>query len=156
LFAIDSSTGQIRLTAAGAAFIDFEATTKSYMLTVNASDGLPAHDQTETVVINLTNVNEPPVLTVGSNGCLWENAAAGAITGAVVTATDPEGDPITFSLSDPSFAIDSNGQISVTAAGLLDFEVFGTPYILQVTASDGLAATTETVKIILGDVAPVF
>ena len=118
LFAIDSSTGQIRLTAAGAAAIDYKSATKSYVLTVKASDGLAAHDQTTTVTVNLTNENDnAPVLTVENASVnLSETAAAGAIAGADANATDADNDTVTFSLvgapvdgsSNALFAIDSS------------------------------------------------
>ncbi|MBV5304696.1 MAG: Ig-like domain-containing protein, partial [Chlorobium sp.] len=85
-FSIDSSTGQISLTAAGAAAIDYESSTKSYALTVKASDGLTAHDQTATVTINLTNVNDnSPVFTSGATGSVAENAATSTVIYTAVT-----------------------------------------------------------------------
>ena len=70
LFAINSSTGEISLTAAGAAFIDYE-TTQSYTLTVKASDGLVANDQTKTVTVNVTDTTETaPSFTVSTGTTL--------------------------------------------------------------------------------------
>jgi hypothetical protein len=57
LFAIDSATGQISLTAAGAAFIDFESGARSYTLNIKASDG--ANDsRVRTITIQLTDVSD--------------------------------------------------------------------------------------------------
>ncbi|MEI6639368.1 MAG: cadherin domain-containing protein, partial [Chlorobium sp.] len=161
LFSIDSSTGQISLTAAGAAAIDFESSTKSYALTVKASDGLPAHDQTATVTVNLTNVNDnSPIWSVdnASSVSLAENAAASVISGAIVHATDADGNTVTYSLvnvpvnssSAPLFSIDSaTGQISLTAAGaaVIDYESSTKSYALTVKASDGLTAHDQAATV---------
>ncbi len=155
LFSIDSSSGQVSLTAAGAAAIDYESGTKSYSLTVQASDGLAAHNKTATVTVNLTNINDnSPVLTV-DNAILPENASAGPISGAVAHATDADGGTLTFSLVDPPtdgnnqplLSIDAaTGQISVTAAGaaVIDFEGAHNGGSLTVKVSDGLVAHDQT------------
>jgi Ca2+-binding RTX toxin-like protein len=155
LFTIDSDTGQIALTVAGAAFIDYE-TTPTYVLTVKASDGEVSHEQSATVTVNLTNVNDTlPVLTVdNAMVSLAENAAAGDVAGADADATDADGDIVTFSLvgapvdgsNNPLFAIDSDtGQISLTAAGAAFIDYETTPsYLLTVKASDGNVSHDQT------------
>ena len=85
---------------------------------MKASDGLAAHDQTDTVTINLINENDnAPVLTIDNDPVsLSETASAGAIAGADADATDADGDTVTFSLvgapvdgsSNPLFSIDSS------------------------------------------------
>ena len=54
LFAIDSATGEITLTAAGANTIDFESGVTSYTLGVQATDGFKI-SQEETFTININN-----------------------------------------------------------------------------------------------------
>ena len=161
LFSIDSSTGQISLTAAGAAAIDYESSTKSYTLTVKASDGLTAHDQTATVTVNLTNVNDnAPIWSVdnASSVSLAENAAAGVIGGAIAHATDADGNTVTYSLvnvpvnssSAPLFSINSStGQISLTVAGAaaIDYESSTKSYSLTLKASDGMVAHDQTATV---------
>jgi len=156
LFSIDSSSGQISLTAAGAAAIDYESSTKSYSLTVQASDGSASHHPTATVVVNLTNVNDnSPVFSVdNATLSLAENASAGAIEHAVAHATDADGDTVTYSLlnvptvnGNALFSIDSStGQVSLTAAGAtaIDYESSIKSYTLTVQASDGLTAHNKT------------
>ena len=174
LFCIDPSSGQISLTDAGAAAIDYESSTKSYTLTVKASDGLADHDQTTTVTVNLTNVNDnAPVLTVEHESVdLAENASSGEISGAKASAEDADGDTVAFSLldvptndgSEPLFCIDpSSGQISLTDAGAaaIDYESSTKSYTLTVKACDGLAdhdqTTTVTVNLTnVNDNPPVF
>ena len=59
-FAINANSGQI--TVANSAALDFE-TTPSFSLTVRATDnGVPVQFGTATVIVNLTNVNEAPVI----------------------------------------------------------------------------------------------
>ncbi|UCU92299.1 cadherin domain-containing protein [Hydrogenophaga taeniospiralis] len=58
LFEIDALTGKIRLTAAGAAVIDFESGTQHYNLTVRVSDGVDGHAQQRNVRVQLLNVSE--------------------------------------------------------------------------------------------------
>ncbi len=68
-----------------------------------------------------------------------ENATEGAAVGDPVTATDPEGDALTYSLGgqDAKFAIDeSTGQITVGKGAAFDYEEGRRTYVLVVTASD--------------------
>ena len=173
LFTIDASTGQISLTEAGAAAIDYESDTKSYTLTIKASDDLESHDKTSTVTIDLTNVNDnSPELSVDNSSVdLAENASLGEIVGAKASVTDADGDTVTFSLVDvPTkeaealFSIDSStGQISLTEAGaaVIDYESETKSYTLTVKASDGLAdhdqTSTVTVNLTnVNDNSPIF
>ncbi len=68
-FEIDSSTGQISTKTGVTHSFDFESATKSYSVTVNVSDSKDAAGDADTVIddtiavtINLTNVNEAPVI----------------------------------------------------------------------------------------------
>ena len=57
------------------------------------------------------------------NRSIEENSPEGAIVGEPVAATDPEDDPLTYSLSgSDSFSIDANGQITVASGANLDYE----------------------------------
>ncbi|WP_108326791.1 cadherin domain-containing protein [Limnohabitans sp. MMS-10A-192] len=164
LFEIDPTTGQISLTTAGAAFIDFEST-ESYTLDVEVTDGANTSTAVQ-VTVNLVNVNDnTPVATPPAAVDLAEDAAAGDIAGAVVTATDEDGtlNPLTFSLvnaptdglGNDLFAIDPvTGQISLTAEGAasIDYESADQSYTLDVEASDGTNASTTQVTINLTDV----
>ena len=68
-----------------------------------------------------------------------ENATGGDAVGDPVTATDPEGDALTYSLGgqDAKFSIDeSTGQITVGTGAAFDYEEGRRTYVLVVTASD--------------------
>ena len=70
-----------------------------------------------------------------------ENAAPDALVGDAITATDPDGDILTYSLSGidaSSFVIDgSTGQITVGSGTMLDYESGPTRYTVVVSVHDG-------------------
>ncbi|MGH8557960.1 MAG: cadherin domain-containing protein, partial [Methylococcales bacterium] len=137
-FAIDPSSGQI--TVASMAALDFE-TTPAFHLTVRATDnGVPARSGSATITINLTNVNDAPVVSVATFS-VAENSANGTPVGAV-TAIDADlpAQTLTYAITagntGNAFAIDpSSGQITVDTMAALDFET--TPaFHLTVRATD--------------------
>ena len=70
-----------------------------------------------------------------------ENTPPGSLVGDAITATDPDGDILTYSLSGTdasSFVIDgSTGQITVGSGTLLDYETGPTRYAVVVSVHDG-------------------
>ncbi|OUR75450.1 hypothetical protein A9Q83_18735 [Alphaproteobacteria bacterium 46_93_T64] len=82
-----------------------------------------------------------------------EDAAIGDVVGTV-SAVDPEGGALSFSLSDDAsglFTIDvTNGEIKV--GGGLDFET-ATSHSITVDVSDGTNVTQQTFNIAVGDIA---
>jgi hypothetical protein len=163
LFAIDAATGEVSFLASP----DFEAPADAggnnvYDLQITASDGVNTTDQT--VSITVTNVNDvTPVFTSGTPATFEENAA-GVVYAA--TATDAEGDTLSYSLSGADaalFAIDAaTGAVSFLAAP--DFEAPADAngdnvYDIVVRASDGVNASDQAVTVMVtnvNDVAPVF
>ena len=135
-FAINASSGAI--TVAGT--LDHE-TTPSYTLTVRASDG--SLSGTANFTVNVTDVNEAPMVTAQNAAfTVTENAANGTTVGTVA-ATDPENNRLTFSITSGNtgnaFAI--NGTGAITVAGTVDYETTQT-YTLTVRASDGSLSGT--------------
>ena len=140
-FDIDASSGQLRTKAA----LDYE-TKNSYSVTMSVSDGKDADgnademtDNTITVTILVSNVNEAPVfLSAPDSLTIREDTPVGGDIGAPFTATDGDNDTLTYSLDDTgaeSFDIDaSSGQLRTRVA--LDFEEGDTSYSLTVTAAD--------------------
>ena len=157
LFMIDAETGLVVYLGAGE---DYESGTRSYELTVRASDGGLHSDVT--VTVNVTDVAEAPAFAEASYAfSLAENADGGTISLALgrVTATDPENSTITYSIesgdSDGLFAIDpGTGALSYEGAGE-DYESGTTSYELRVRASDGGLHSDVTVTVNVTDVADV-
>ena len=73
-----------------------------------------------------------------------ENSPAGTPVGAPVTATDSDGDPLTYALSGASaFIIDAaSGQIRVADGAVLDYETT-TSYTVTVSVTDGKDANGQ-------------
>ena len=147
-FGILASTGQLRTSAP----LDHEAKSR-YTVTVTATNPSGA-DATVTVEIEVGDVNDAPVLSAvsGSGVFSFEENTAGAV--GVFTATDQDGDAMTWSLSGPGsdadlFSIDG-GVLSFLAAP--DFEARSDlqgrhVYELVVEAADHELAGTLDVQV---------
>ncbi len=140
-----SSDGTVTL----ASGLDYETAT-AYAITLTASDG--ANSVSETLTINVGDINEAPSLTNSlAASSFAENVATGT-TIATSSASDPEAGTITYSISgtgSENFAIDANGN--VTLASSLDYETT-TSYSLTITASDGTNSTQQTLSISVTDI----
>ncbi len=154
-FSIDTTTGVITTTTPTT--LDYEITTQ-YVLTVQADDGNGLQD-TAQITIDVTAVNDnTPVITSLNTASVAENTTA-VLT---VTATDADlpGDTLSYSLSSgvdqALFTIDlNNGTLSFITAP--DFENptdnnTDNIYNVDVSVSDGLNATTQSVAVTVTDV----
>ncbi len=162
-FAINASTGII--TVANSSLLDYETTT-SFTLEVRATDnGSPNQFDTKTITINLTNVPENTAPTVNAAGpfSVAENAANNTVVGTM-SATDPEGNAITWSITagntDNIFSINASGQIRVNSNTNLNYE-WDNQYVLTIRATDngfGALFGSRTVTINITDIneAPTF
>ena len=143
-FDIDTGSGQLKTNAA----LDYETKT-SYSVTITASDG--KKNDTITVTINVTDVNEAPVFAATNDTALTiaENTAAGTDIGTAFAASDEDNDTLTFSLGGTdagSYDIDTEtGQLKTKDA--LDYESNKNAYSVTVTASDGTLSDTISVTI---------
>ena len=147
-FDIVSSSGQLQTKAS----LDFE-TKRDYMVTVSVSDGENGTDSI-TVTINVLDVvdtNRVPVFQDGSATVrsIVENTSAGERIGSAVSATDPDNDSITYTLSGTdagNFTINATtGQLKTS--GSLDYETQPT-HNVTITATDSNEGTaTITVRI---------
>ncbi len=146
MFTIDPSTGEIKVAGA----LDHEATDR-YSVTVDVSDG--EHITQQTFTINVGDVNEAAHSVALDDNSVDENSAVGTVVGTV-TAEDPEGDTLSYSLSDDAggmFTIDpSTGEIKV--AGALDYESADS-YSVTVDVDDGTNVTQQNLTIDVGDLA---
>ncbi|RKU05536.1 hypothetical protein C6503_27085 [Candidatus Poribacteria bacterium] len=156
-FSIVSTSGQLQTRAA----LDHE-TDDSYSVTVSVSDGNGGTDSIP-VTISVSNVNEAPNFTEGSSATrsVAENTAAGENIGEPVTATDPENDTLTYTLSGTDAAsfsiISTTGQLQTRAA--LDYERLPNAYSVTVSASDdngGSDSITVTISVTDANDAPRF
>ena len=151
-FGIDSDTGQLKTSAA----LDFE-TKSSYTVTITASDS--SLTDTITVTINITDIDEnvanvAPSFAEGDSTrrSIYENAASGVNIGSPVSATDANGNTLSYSLGGTdgsSFSIVSTtGQLQTSAA--LDYDTKSS-YTVTITVSDGSLTDTITVTISITD-----
>ncbi|MDJ0582558.1 cadherin domain-containing protein [Crocosphaera sp.] len=139
-FSIDAEG---RLRVADPDDLDFE-TNPSNALTVEVSDG--ELSDTATITVNLTDDpnegNQPPQITDQSFTLAQDSSNGDAV--GTVSATDPEGDSITYSITNGNPNIDGDGTSAFTinpGTGLItvaDTDDFGTTtqFNLEVTATD--------------------
>ena len=157
-FGIVSTSGQLQTRAP----LDYE-TKNSYLVTVIVSDGSLTDSISVGITVTDVDENRAPVFTEGSGTtrAVAENTPAGVNIGGAVSATDADGDPLTYGLSGidgASFGIVSTtGQLKTRAP--LDYETKNS-YLVTVTVSDGSLTASITVGITVTDVdenrAPVF
>ena len=135
IFTINSTTGEV--TVIDNTNLDHEQT-ESYDITITADDG--EFSANLTVTVNITDLNEAPLITSNSSFSITENSANGTVTDYTATASDPEGNSLSWSISGDEhgiFAINSStGVISVSDNTSLDFEV--------VTSYDFMLSVMET------------
>ena len=146
--------------AAGDADVD-----NVYELVVTVDDGQGESNSVSSasVQVFVNNINESPVVEMTTTPALrFDENIEAAIT--TITAVDPEGVTIVYSVSDNSnFRVDSQGVLRLKSGGL-DYESMAgrtneTATIeVIVTASDGVAANniTESFRVTIDDVGPVF
>ncbi|WP_169544427.1 cadherin domain-containing protein [Sneathiella aquimaris] len=143
-FTIDPNTGEIKVADA----LDFEDVS-AYTVVVDVSDGVNVTQ--ETFTLNVSDINEAAHSVALDDSTVLENSAIGTVVGTV-SAEDPEGGALTYSLSDDAggrFTIDPNtGEIKVADA--LDFEDVSA-YTVVVDVSDGVNVTQETFTLNVGD-----
>ena len=149
-FSINSTNGQLRTNAA----LNYESDA-SYSVTVSVSDGNGGSDSIS-VTINVTNVNEAPSFTDGTNTTrsIAENTASDTNIGSAVSATDPDANTtLTYTLGGPDAAafsiVSASGQLRTSAA--LDYET-KTFYSVSITVSDSKLTDTIDVTINITDV----
>jgi len=152
-FAIDASTGAITVNQSSA--LDFE-TTPTFTLSVTVSDGLHT-SATETLTINLTNVNDNTPEITSTSFTIDENSPVNFVVGKV-EVSDKDGDlnPLTVTIkggnTGDAFAYDNaSGNLVVKTVTPVDFEV-NPEFSLELEVSDGTLSSTKVVKVILRDV----
>ena len=151
LFAIEETSGELFYVGAGE---DFEGGVTSYELTVRASDA--AHTVDTTVTVTVTDAAEQPAFGDGSYAFeLAENAdgRANGLSLGRVTATDPDGDEVRYSLTGGNelFTVDeTSGELYYVGPGE-DYESGVTSYEVTVRASDAAHTVDTTVTVTVTD-----
>ncbi|GLE01989.1 hypothetical protein PINS_up010827, partial [Pythium insidiosum] len=163
-FELDPVSGQLRLLRA----LDFERTSL-YSLVVRATDRGGLFGEA-TIVIQVTDVSEPPAIHPFEFSML-ENSAPGVIVGGPLNASDPDiGTVLTYRIlretgretiaSSSCFSINAtNGQLSVASRCLSDFEdSLWSLFSVQIEVSDGNLTATATgyVRVLDVNEPPVF
>ncbi|MCL6417462.1 type I secretion C-terminal target domain-containing protein, partial [Aestuariirhabdus sp. Z084] len=121
----------------------------SFTYTITDADG---DTSTAVVTINVGSVDDQPVIDTASGTTQVENLATAGDTVATFTASDGDGDAITYSITSGNLngyfeILDPNsGVVTLTAAGetaLANDALTDTDYILGVTANDGSVDSAE-------------
>ena len=131
--------------------LDFETTTV-HTITVEVSDGTLA--ASAEITINVTDVNENTAPTMANQEFTVAEDIDDATAIGTVTATDAEGDNLSFSITTNSgnlFEISAGGELSLTQGETLDFET-ATSHGITVEVSDGELSNTATITINVTDV----
>jgi hypothetical protein len=92
--------------------------------------------------------NQPPLVNAGPDQVLPAGTATANLSG---TATDPEGQPVTYTwsqVSGPATTISNVNIAAPTVSGLSN----GNTYIYQLSVSDGTLSTADLVQITVGNV----
>ncbi|CAM1346266.1 cadherin domain-containing protein [Tenacibaculum crassostreae] len=128
--------------------LDFETTT-SHKITIEVTDGEKA--VSAEITINVTDVdeNEAPAIE-NQTFTVAEDISDTAIIGTVV-ATDPNGDDLSYTVSDANFEITSSGELSLVEGKQFDYET-KTEHKLTVEVSDGAMTASAEITIKVTDV----
>ena len=140
-YSIDTNTGVLRLVDP----FDYEVT-KSDTVKVFVTDGV--FTDTAIVVVNVNNVNEPPVLQPNDSLTVPENCKS-CIVG-IITAVDPDSDKVIYEVKEPGFTIDTNGVLNLTDP--LDYEKTTEVKITIIAKDSSGAADTATYVIKVTDI----
>ncbi|MDE2663884.1 MAG: Ig-like domain-containing protein [Gemmatimonadota bacterium] len=117
------------------------------------TDGHGPNKRAESAAVDVTDANLAPVFSPAAvERTVAENSPVGTAVGAPVTATDGNGDDLSYTFLSggdaSSFAINATtGQVTVGAEAALDYEGGDTELTVSVVASDGMAADTAAVTI---------
>jgi len=122
---------------------DFEAKS-SYTTTITVSDGI--NEATQDISVNVTNVNDvAPVFTSSATFIVDENQTSIG----TVTATDAEGDELTFTVLSDELDITLLGTLTFVSEP--DFETKA-GYFSTITVTDGINSSTQAITVRVLDV----
>ena len=129
---------------------DYETQAHSYQVEVTANDGI--NTTSKIITVNLTDQNDnAPVITTGATQSVAENetfVAALTSTDADTVGTNPASFTITGGADQALFGISGGNLVFNTPR---DYETQAHSYQVQVTANDGINATSKTITVNLTD-----
>lgn len=103
----------------------------------------------------ISQANQAPTDLALSKSNIDEDAAVDAVVG-ILSATDPEGKPLTYTLTDNAGGkfklFTTGGQTQLVVAGALDYETAAS-HSVKVKVSDGVNEVEKTFTVAVGDVA---
>jgi hypothetical protein len=150
LFSIGSSSGVLTFQSAP----DYE-TQNYYSLTAQVCDDVsPYRCASQNITVNVTDVYENIAPTISSSATF--SAAENQTAIGSVSASDADGDSLTYSISGSEINISSSGVLTFASAP--DYETKSS-YSATVTVSDGTALVTQAITVNVtnvNDIAPVF
>ena len=126
---------------------DYETKT-SYTATVTVTDGTAS--VTQDITVNVTDVTEVTNQAPAFTSSATFSAAENQTDIGTVTASDADGDSLTFSISGSEINISSSGVLTFASAP--DYET-KTSYTATVTVTDGTASATQDITVNVTDVA---
>lgn len=107
------------------------------------------------VTLVIGEANQAPTNLALSKASIDEDAAVGTVVG-ILSATDPEGQPLSYTLTDDAGGkfkiVEDGGQWKLVVSGALDYET-ATSHQVKVKVSDGVNDVERTFTIAVGDVA---
>lgn len=113
---------------------------------ITANDnGDPPQNDLSTITFNVNNVNRSPVIDPFGN----QEVVQGQTAAGTITATDPDGDAVTFSVTGPSFCtLTNNGDNTATLECVTTNAPSGTHQV-TITASDGTDQSSLTFNLLI-------
>ncbi|MEL6304810.1 MAG: cadherin domain-containing protein [Bacteroidota bacterium] len=150
LFVI-SDDGTVQVTEGNT--LDYEAEVQAFEITVVVEDNF-GNSTEATIPIAVTNVDEAPELTSSTTITVDEDVPHPQLF-ALLMATDPEGEDVTFELTDDAdgvFQMTAEGAIYLANGQQLDYEQLPNLYEITVAISDGTNEVVYEIEIQVQDV----
>ncbi|MAN34794.1 MAG: hypothetical protein CMF89_00095, partial [Candidatus Marinimicrobia bacterium] len=146
---IDTYTGELTFSSPK----DYETDADTYTATIFVTDGTTYSSQDITVYLTNVNDNAPAISSADTFTVIENETSIGT-----VSASDADGNSITFSISSSDISIDSTSGV-MTFNSAPDYDDGDTAYSATITVSDGSNDSTQEISITISDVddtAPVF
>ncbi|MDE2978506.1 MAG: cadherin domain-containing protein, partial [Acidobacteriota bacterium] len=156
-FTIASGTGVLKMVARDHEDAQDANTDNAYEVTVKATDA-DGITGTASITVTVTNVNEAPSFSTATALAISVPEGTTGDIGSPVTATDPEGAALTYSLTGAdasAFQVSAAGQISLATGTVLNHEQKAS-YSFNMVVSDGATqplTATRAVTVTVTDVA---